>query len=149
MIKNEHISSGGLARRCQARLTRARPFLPAAAAARDKLGASTPEVGGGGWGRRAAGSGSDSPELSGPSWSWQPGETSRKAPGVEAARSRAAQQVRQRPRPASLRAAPGGFSDAPQRWFCFGKRTGNRLQCLAQRFPSTLRHHCFNTKNSL
>lgn len=87
------------------------------------------------WGRRAAGSGSDSPELSGPSWSRQPGETSRKAPGVEAARSRAAQQVRQRPRPAPLRAAPGGFSDAPQR------------QCLAQGVPSTPRHHCFNTKS--
>lgn len=43
--KNDHISSGSLARRCQARLTRTRPFLPAAAAAQDKLGASTPEVG--------------------------------------------------------------------------------------------------------
>lgn len=55
MTENEHISSGSLARRCQARLTRTRPFLPAAAAARDKLGASTPEVGGGGGGQRGPG----------------------------------------------------------------------------------------------
>lgn len=143
MIKNDHISRGSLARRCQARLTRTRPFLPAAAAARDKLRASTPEVGGGGGGQRGPGrTHLNSAGRRGPG-----------SPGKLPERRRESKLHDPEPHnrsdrdPAPLRAAPGGFSDAPQRRFCLGKRTGNRLQCLAQRVRSTLRHHCFNTKS--